>query len=88
MSRSRPASGQLSFHKPTGQYYVTRNRKRVYLGADQDEPIDKYHRLALGLRTTPQLVTPRLLPRRPARQLSAADGRGATHRLAQKVGTL
>ncbi len=63
MSRSRPVSIPLSFHKPTGQYYVTRNRKRVYLGADQDESLDKYHRMALGLRTTPQLVMPRLLPR-------------------------
>jgi len=49
MSRSRPASSPLSFHKPTGQYYVTRNRKRVYLGSDQDGALEKYHRLALGL---------------------------------------
>ncbi len=49
MSRSRPASNPLSYHKHTGQYYVTRDRKRVYLGSDHDEAIEKYHRLALGL---------------------------------------
>lgn len=52
MSRSRPASNPLSFHKPTGQYYVTRARKRVYLGADRDEAMERYHRLALGQQVT------------------------------------
>ena len=51
MPRSRPASSPLSFHKPTGQFYVTRGCKRVYLGANQDEAIEKYHRFALGLQT-------------------------------------
>lgn len=50
MPRSRPASSPLSFHKPTGQFYVTRGGRRVYLGANQDEAIKKYHRLALGLQ--------------------------------------
>ena len=59
MSRSRPASSPLSFHKPTGQYYVTRVGKRIYLGADQDAALEKYHRLALG-QTAP--ATSQLLP--------------------------
>ena len=50
MPRSRPASSPLSFHKPTGQFYVTRGGKRIYLGANQDEALEKYHRLALGLQ--------------------------------------
>lgn len=37
MPRGRPAARPLSFHKPTGQYYVTRARKRTYLGADPKE---------------------------------------------------
>ena len=49
MSRSRPASNPLSYHKHTGQYYVTRSGKRVYLGYDRDEAIGKYHRMNLGL---------------------------------------
>lgn len=39
MSRSRPASNPLSYHKPTGQYYVTREKRRVYLGCDRDEAL-------------------------------------------------
>ncbi len=49
MPRSRPASNPLSYHKHTGQYYVTRDAKRIYLGADQEQALDKYHRLALGI---------------------------------------
>ena len=49
MPRSRSASNPLSFHKPTGQYYVTRFGRRIYLGADPRGALDKYHRLALGL---------------------------------------
>ena len=60
MSRSRPASNPLSYHKHTGQYYVTRNRKRVYLGSDHNEAIEKYHRLALGL----------IIPEKPQTQSS------------------
>lgn len=48
MPRTRPSTSPLSFHGPTGQYYVTRARKRVYLGADPGEALKKYHRLALG----------------------------------------
>lgn len=53
MPRSRPASDPLSFHRHTGQYYVTRAGKRVYLGADHDEALQEYHRLALGLTPEP-----------------------------------
>ena len=49
MSRSRPTSNPLSYHKHTGQYYITRAGKRIYLGADQVEALEKYHRLNLGL---------------------------------------
>ncbi len=49
MPRSRPASNPLSFHKATGQHYVTRGGRRVYLGADRNEALARYHRLALGL---------------------------------------
>ncbi len=49
MSRSRPASNPLSYHKHTGQYYVTRDKKRVYLGSDRDEALQRYHHLALGM---------------------------------------
>jgi integrase len=49
MPRSRPASNPLSFHKPTGQHYVTRDGKRVYLGANREDALGKYHRMALGM---------------------------------------
>jgi len=49
MSRSRPASNPISFHKQTGQYYVTRAGKGIYLGADQDVALEKFHRMSLGL---------------------------------------
>jgi hypothetical protein len=52
MPRSRPASDPLSFHKPTGQYYVTRLRQRIYLGAEKDQALAAYHRVALGFRDT------------------------------------
>jgi integrase len=48
MPRSRPSTSPLSFHGPTGQYYVTRARKRIYLGTDPKEALKKYYRLALG----------------------------------------
>lgn len=60
MPRSRPANAPISFHKHTGQYYVTRAGKRVYLGADRDAAMDRYHRLALGL-PEPQQPTRTLL---------------------------
>ena len=49
MPRSRPASNPISFHKHTGQYYVTRAGKRIYLGSEPDEALAKYHRLNLGM---------------------------------------
>jgi hypothetical protein len=49
MSRSRPTSNPLSYHQPTGQYYVTRGRKRVYLGADLETALVKFHRMHLGM---------------------------------------
>jgi len=49
MSRSRPASNPISYHKHTRQYYVTRGGRRIYLGADEDNALDKYHRLSLGI---------------------------------------
>jgi hypothetical protein len=42
MPRTRPSTRPLSFHGPTGQYYVTRARKRVYLGTDAKEALKKY----------------------------------------------
>jgi len=52
MSRSRPASSPLSYHKSSGQYYVTRAGKRIYLGAEREEALQRYHRLALGKNST------------------------------------
>lgn len=49
MPRSRPASNPISYHKLTGQYYVTRAGKRLYLGADKDEAREKFHLMNLGL---------------------------------------
>lgn len=56
MPRSRRSTDPISFHKPTGQYYVTRGGSRVYLGADRDAAIERYHRLALGLSETPKPI--------------------------------
>jgi hypothetical protein len=47
MPRSRSASNPISFHSWTGQYYVTRGKKRIYLGSDEEAAIKRYHRLAL-----------------------------------------
>ena len=47
MPRIRPATDPISFHKPTGQYYVTRGGKRIYLGADRSAAVERYHRLNL-----------------------------------------
>ena len=49
MPRSRPVSNPLSFHAPTGQHYVTRRGHRIYLGADRQLALARYHRLALRL---------------------------------------
>jgi integrase len=58
MSRSRPASNPISFHKHTKQYYVTRAGKRIYLGSDKEEALKKYYRLELGLESIPQEPAP------------------------------
>jgi integrase len=70
MSRSRPASNPLSHHKPTGQYYVTRGKKRVYLGADRDEALVRYHRMELGM--SPTAASPGI-PDRPVSLLTAKE---------------
>ena len=49
MSRSRPASNPISYHKYTNQYYVTRGGRRIYLGTSKDDAIKKYHRLNLEI---------------------------------------
>ena len=48
MPRSRPASNPVSYHKHTNQYYVTRGGKRIYLGADRQQAIRRYHEMGLG----------------------------------------
>ncbi len=58
MSRSRPASSPISFHKHTKQYYVTRGGKRIYLGSVKEEAIKKYHRLGLGIEPLQQESVP------------------------------
>lgn len=58
MSRSRPASNPISFHKHTKQYYVTRGGKRIYLGSVKEEAIKKYHRLGLGIEPLQQESVP------------------------------
>ena len=54
MPRSRPTSNPISYHKHTRQYYVTRGGQRIYLGADRDEALEKYHRMNLGLAAEPE----------------------------------
>ena len=49
MPRTRPTTNPLSYHRHTGQYYITRSGKRIYLGANLDEATERYHRLCLGL---------------------------------------
>ena len=58
MSRSRPASNPISFHKHTKQYYVTRGGKRIYLGSDKERAIKKYHRIGLGFEPLQQEPAP------------------------------
>jgi integrase len=58
MPRSRPASNPISFHKHTKQYYVTRGRKRIYLGSDKEQALIKYHRLGLGVKSIQQEPAP------------------------------
>jgi hypothetical protein len=54
MSRSRPAPNLLSYHKHTGQYYVMKGGRRIYMGADRNEAVQRYHRLGLGLEPVKQ----------------------------------
>ena len=54
MSRSRPASNPISYHKHTNQYYVTRGGKRIYLGSDKERAITKYHRMGMGFEPAQQ----------------------------------
>ncbi len=58
MSRSRPASNPISFHKHTKQYYVTRGGKRIYLGSNKEEALKKYHRMGLGIEPVQQDLAP------------------------------
>jgi len=37
MSRIRPASNLISYHKWTKQFYVTRAGKRIYLGSGREQ---------------------------------------------------
>ena len=52
MPRSRPASNPMSFHKATNQYYVTRTRRRIYLGSDKGQAIKRFHEMGLGIQTS------------------------------------
>jgi hypothetical protein len=58
MSRSRPASNPVSYHKQTKQYYLTRGGRRTYLGPDKEEALKKYHRLGLGLELPRKELAP------------------------------
>ena len=58
MPRSRPASNPISYHKHTKQYYVTRGGRRIYLGADKEEALKRYHRLGLGFEAAPEEPAP------------------------------
>ncbi len=82
MSRSRPATNPISYHKHTGQYYVTRAGKRIYLGADQEVALAKYHRLNLEMTepVAPVVQIPISLKELANRFLSAqrANWRNAT----------
>jgi len=48
MPRSRPTSNPVSYHKHTGQYYVTLSGRRIYLGTDKDQAIRRYHAMGLS----------------------------------------
>jgi integrase len=49
MPRTRPTCKPLSYHRHTGQYYITRSGKRIYLGADVGEATKRYDRLCLRI---------------------------------------
>ena len=65
MPRSRPTSNPISYHKHTRQYYVTRGGRRIYLGSDKEQALEKYHRLGLGLQLGPDVLPPLDLTRSP-----------------------
>ena len=58
MSRSRPVSNPIPFHKHTKQYYVTWGGKRIYLGTDREDALKKYHMMGLGFEPFQQELTP------------------------------
>ncbi|MHC4204045.1 MAG: tyrosine-type recombinase/integrase [Planctomycetota bacterium] len=58
MSRSRPASNPISYHKHTKQYYITRGGRRIYLGSDKNQALEKYHKLNLGLESDQKELAP------------------------------
>jgi len=95
MSRSRPASNPLSYHKQTGQYYITRAGKRIYLGAVRDEALEKYHRMNLGLAEpqkpvkqvplTAKELANRFLAAQQAMATCASQGRNAFDFICQSI---
>jgi integrase len=58
MSRSRPASNPISYHKYTKQYYITRGGRRIYLGSDKNQALAKYHQLGLGIEQVQRELAP------------------------------
>lgn len=58
MSRSRPASNPISYHKYTKQYYITRGGRRIYLGSDKNQALAKYHQLGLGVEPVQRELAP------------------------------
>jgi len=58
MSRSRPASNPISYHKYTKQYYITRGGRRIYLGSDKNQALVKYHQLGLGVEPVQRELAP------------------------------
>jgi integrase len=58
MSRSRPTSNPISYHKHTKQYYITRGGRRIYLGSDKNQALTKYHQLGLGVEQVQKELAP------------------------------
>ncbi|MGB2863586.1 MAG: phage integrase N-terminal SAM-like domain-containing protein [Sedimentisphaerales bacterium] len=58
MSRSRPASNPISYHKYTKQYYITRGGRRIYLGSDKNQALAKYRQLGLGVEPVQRELAP------------------------------
>jgi len=55
MPRSRPVSNPISYHKHTKQYYMTKGGGRIYLSADKQQALQKYHQLGLGIEPAKQV---------------------------------